>query len=62
MTPDFASLHPGYLLPDTLSFALTRIVDKSDETVVAMRMALIAFALCMIKSETDFFRDIRIVR
>ena len=48
-------------LPDTLTFALNRIVGKSDESVVALRMAFISFALGMIKSETDFFRDIRIV-
>jgi len=48
-------------LPETMSFALNRLVGKSDENVVALRLALLTIALGVIQSEADFFRDIRLV-
>ena len=48
-------------LPETMTFALNRLVGKSDESVVALRVALLTIVHGIIKSETAFFRDIRLV-
>jgi hypothetical protein len=62
MTKDMERATGAQFMPDTLSFALNRIVGESNETVVSLRMALIAFAFGLMKSESDFFRDIRLIR
>ena len=58
---DLGRARGAQLLPDTMSFALQRLVSASDETVVYLRMALLQTALGVIKSETQFFRDIQLV-
>ena len=48
MAKDMGRATGAQFLPDTLTFGLNRMVGESDETVVAVRVALIAFALGLI--------------
>lgn len=52
----------GRFMPDTMELALSRMVGRDDEKVVALRLALLTATTKLLRNEMEFLKGIRVGR